>query len=118
MRIQLVLAALLSLTVAAPTVAVASHLDAATRFVVAAHDELPAPVWKRLLEVHLLPGNTVRRYLVFSLHHTYFCYSAADGSRRIWPAGTSPAALARAISPPSSWLTAHFVERASLRLSD
>jgi hypothetical protein len=113
MRIRLILAALLSFSSLVPAVA-SSHLDAATRFVMAAHDELPAPIWKRVLEVRLLPGNTVCHYLVFNIHHTFFCYSAEDGSRRIWPAGTSPAALARAISP-SSALTASFVEPANLR---
>lgn len=112
MRLQLILAALLSLSGLVPVAA--SHLDAATRFVVAAHDELPAPIWKRVLEVRFLPGNRVRHYLVFNLHHTFFCYSAEDGSRRIWPANTSPAALARAILP-SSELTASFVEPANLR---
>lgn len=112
MRTLSILAALLSLSAAAPAAA-ASRLDAATRFIVAAHDELPAPIWKRILEVHLLAGNTVRRYLVFNIHHTFFCYSARDGSRRIWPAAASPAALARAILP-SSELTGHFVQPASL----
>ncbi|MBW0000788.1 MAG: hypothetical protein JO015_16955 [Verrucomicrobia bacterium] len=115
MRIRLILAALLGFSGLAP--AAAYHLDAATRFVVAAHDELPAPIWKRVLEVRLLPGNTVRHYLVFNLHHTFFCYSAHDGSRRIWPAGTNPAALARAISPATA-LTASFVQPADLRLSE
>jgi hypothetical protein len=113
MRRRLILSALLSLSGIVP--ASASHLDAATRFVVAAHDELPAPIWKRVLEVRFLPGNTIRHYLVFNLHHTFFCYSAEDGSRRIWPADQSPAALARAISP-SSELAASFVEPANLRL--
>jgi hypothetical protein len=112
MRIRLILAALVSFSGLVP--AAASHLDAATRFVVAAHDELPAPIWKRVLEVHLLPGNTVRHYLVFNLHHTFFCYSAEDGSRRIWPAGTSPASLAHAILPAPA-LTASFVEPTNLR---
>lgn len=115
MRIRLILAALLSFSALVP--AAAFRLDAGTRFVVAAHDELPAPIWKRVLEVRLLPGNTVRHYLVFNLHHTFFCYSAEDGSRRIWPAGTSPAALARAISP-ATVLAASFVEPADLRLSE
>lgn len=112
MRLRPILAALLSFDGAAT--AASFHLDAATRCVVAAHDELPAPIWKRVLEVRLSPGNAVRHYLVFNLHHTFFCYSADDGSRRIWPAGTSPTALARAISP-SPELTACFVEAANLR---
>ena len=116
MRIPLILAALL-LTFSGLAPATASHLDAATRFVVDAHDELPAPIWKRVLEVRLLPGNTVRHYLVFNLHHTFFCYSAEDGSRRIWPAGTSPAALARAIAP-SPALIASFVQPAELRTAE
>jgi hypothetical protein len=112
MRIRLILAALLGVSGLVPVAA--SPLDAATRYVVAAHDELPAPIWKRVLEVHVLPGNTIRHYLVFNLHHTFFCYSAEDGSRRIWPADTSPAALARAISPVPA-LAASFVETANLR---
>jgi hypothetical protein len=115
MRPRLILTVLLSCSGVAA--AAASHLDAATRFVVAAHAELPASIWKRVLEVRLLPGNAVHHYLVFNLHHTFFCYSAEDGSRRIWPAGTSPAALAHAISPAPE-LTASFVEPANLRPVD
>jgi hypothetical protein len=112
MRILLFLAVLLSLS--GSVSAATPGLDAATRFVVAAHDELPAPIWKRVLEVRDSSGNTIRHYLVFNIHHTFFCYSAQDGSRRIWPMNTSPVGLARAISP-SAQLTALFVQPASLR---
>lgn len=115
MRILLFLTALL--TFSGSVSAATPHLDAATRSVMAAHDELPAPIWKRVLEVRVSPGNEVRYYLVFNLHHTFFCYSARDGSQRIWPAGTSAAALARAISP-SSEVTASFAEPAGLRSAE
>jgi hypothetical protein len=40
-------------------------------------------------------------YLIFNLHGTFFSYSPDGGSRRIWPAGNSATALARAIKPGS-----------------
>jgi hypothetical protein len=64
-----------------------------------AHDELPSTVWKRLLQVQTLDGNVVARYLVFNLHGTFFSYSPEGGSKRIWPAGRSAGAFARATSP-------------------
>jgi hypothetical protein len=88
-------------------------LDGATRAVLAAEQALPAPLWKRVLEVRDPAGRRARPYLVFNLHRTYFCYSAQDGSRRIWPADRSPAALARAIAPAEA-ATAAFVPPAAL----
>jgi hypothetical protein len=67
-----------------------------------AHDELPAPVWKRLLEVQGPNGAVLGHYLIFNLHGTFFSYAPDGGSRRIWPAGTSPTAFARATHPGSA----------------
>jgi|ERR1700736_140614 hypothetical protein len=64
----------------------------------AAH-ELPPPVWKRLIEVRSIDGKTLRHYLIFKLHGTFFCYRLAEGSRRIWPVGESATAFARAAMP-------------------
>jgi hypothetical protein len=66
-----------------------------------AHEELPAAVWKRLLQVQTLEGNVVARYLIFNLHGTFFSYSPDGGSKRIWPVGRSAGAFARAASPGS-----------------
>jgi hypothetical protein len=63
-----------------------------------AHDELPSAVWKRLLQVQTLDGAVVARYLIFNLHGTFFSYSPEGGSKRIWPAGRSAGAFARATS--------------------
>jgi hypothetical protein len=67
-----------------------------------AHDELPAAVWKRLLEVHSMNGTVLGHYLIFNLHGTFFSYSPDGGSKRIWPAGRSATAFGRAIYPDSS----------------
>ncbi|MEY2604696.1 MAG: hypothetical protein QOH31_2491 [Verrucomicrobiota bacterium] len=40
-------------------------------------------------------------YLIFNLHGTFFSYSPDGRSKRIWPAGQSATALARAIYPNS-----------------
>ncbi len=93
------LAILSLLSFAGPALAIPSRFDAPTRLVLAAHDLLPAPVWKRVLEVRDPAGREVKRYLIFNLHNTYFSYCAKDGSRRIWPTAENPGALARAISP-------------------
>ena len=110
MRALPLLTALVTWGASAP--AAAPRLDGATRAVLAAQHELPAPVWKRVLAVRDPAGARVRHYLVFKLHRTYFCYSAPDGSRRIWPANESPTALARAIAPGSA-STAAFVTPAN-----
>jgi hypothetical protein len=67
-----------------------------------AHDELPAAVWKRLLEVRDRNGAMLAHYLIFNLHGTFFSYSPRSGSKRIWPAGVSATAFARAANADSS----------------
>jgi hypothetical protein len=66
-----------------------------------AHDELPAAVWKRLLEVQDRNGTALAHYLIFNLHGTFFSYSPHGGSKRIWPAGVSATAFARAANGDS-----------------
>jgi hypothetical protein len=75
--------------------------DSIVRTLLRAHDELPSTIWKRLLEVQNLDGTVLAHYLLFNLHGTFFSYSPDGGSRRIWPAGNSATALARAIKPGS-----------------
>jgi len=75
--------------------------DSALINVLRAHDELPAAVWKRLLEVQGKNGTVLGHYLIFNLHGTFFSYSPHGGSKRIWPAGRSATAFARAIYPDS-----------------
>jgi hypothetical protein len=76
--------------------------DGAVLNLLRASNELPAVVWKRLLEVQSANGTVLGYYLIFNLHGTFFAYSPNGGSRRIWPAGKSPTAFARATFPGSS----------------
>jgi hypothetical protein len=61
--------------------------------------ELPPPVWKRVIEVRSPDGRTLRHYLIFKLHGTFFSYRYEEGSRRIWPVGVSATSFARAAMP-------------------
>ena len=107
MRFLILLPGVFGFCGATPVPAV--YLDAATRSVIAARAELPPIIWKRVLEVCDAAGTAAEHYLVFNLHHTYFCYSARGGSRRIWPQGESQAAFACAILP-SFRGTARFID--------
>jgi hypothetical protein len=75
--------------------------DSIVRTLLRAHDELPSTIWKRLLEVQNLDGSVLTHYLIFNLHGTFFSYSPDGGSKRIWPAGNSATAFARATKPGS-----------------
>jgi hypothetical protein len=79
------------------------------RQIIEAYQELPATVWKRLVEVRTESGRLIGLYLVFNLHGSYFSYNPSRGSQRIWPNARSADSLARATNPGVT-VTGSFVD--------
>jgi hypothetical protein len=81
------------------TDAIGLKADWATKSVLEAGDELPAPIWKRIIAARSADGRDIAYFLIFKLHDTYFSYDIKNGSRRIWPIDASARALAHAAMP-------------------